>query len=252
MNGLFDLRDKTALITGGRRGIGAALAVGLAQAGVDIAVIGQNDTAGEIEEAVKKYGRQFYYFQVDLTDRGQREGIVGQVVSKLGRLDILVNNAGYQQFCPAHEYDLQMWDKDMELLLTSVLDLSQQAYPAMQKQGGGKIIHIASISSFQGARNIIGYATAKHALIGMTKCMANEWAKDSINVNAIAPGIIETDMSKGTVGNPEKAEMIKGRIPSGRFGQPEDIVGTLIFLASEASSHIHGTVVTVDGGWLGR
>ncbi len=252
MSDLFDLKGKTALITGGRRGIGAAIAVGLAEAGVDIAVIGQNETAGEVENAVREQGRDFHYFQVDLADRKQREGIVERVVSELGRLDILVNNAGYQQLCPVHEYDLQMWDRDMELLLTAVLDLSQQAYPFMQKQKGGKIIHIASISSFQGARNIIGYATAKHALVGMTKCMANEWAKDNVNVNAIAPGIIETEMSRATVEDPDKSAAIRGRIPSGRFGKPEDIVGTLIYLASRAGSHVHGTVVTVDGGWLGR
>mgnify|MGYP003610158479 CR=1 FL=1 len=252
INELFDLSGKTALITGGRRGIGKALAIGLAKAGVNIVVIGKNDSAGEIEELVKSTGQNFYYFQVNLSNRHERKEIINKIISKVGIIDILINNAGFQQLCPADKYELDMWDNDMELLLTSVLDLSQQVYPYMRSKGGGKIIHIASISSFQGARNIIGYATAKHALIGMTKCMSNEWAKDNINVNAIAPGIIETDMSKETVEDLEKSLLLKGRIPSGKFGKPDDIVGAVIFLASNASSHVHGSVVTVDGGWLGR
>jgi len=249
---IFDLTGKKALITGGRRGIGAALAIGLAQKGVDIAIIGQAADVGNIQNTIEKLGQKCYYFQVDLKNRDERKNIISKIIDTLGQIDILINNAGYQTVCSIENYSLEMWDDDIELLLTSIFDLSQQVYPFMKKNGGGKIIHIASISSFQGARNIIGYATAKHALVGLTKCMSNEWAKDNININAIAPGIIESDMSKETIKNRAKADVLKGRIPSGRFGLPSDLIGPIIFLCSDASSHIHGTVIPIDGGWLGR
>ena len=250
-NNSFNLVDKVALITGGRRGIGLAIAKSLATQGVHIAVVANSDNADEIKKFVLDKKRKFLYIKCDLTDRNSRIGLIKKVVDYFGKIDILVNNAGKQTFCPASEYKLEEWDNEIELMLTTVLDLSQQAYPCM-KHEGGKIINIASISSFQGARNIIGYSTIKHALIGMTKCMSNEWAIDNININAIAPGIIETDMSKATTEDKEKSALLKSRIPSGNFGKPEDISGTAIFLCTDASKHINGSVITVDGGWLGR
>jgi 2-deoxy-D-gluconate 3-dehydrogenase len=252
VNGLFDVTGKVALVTGGRRGLGRAMVLGLARAGARVAVCARSPEADELGREVAALGGDLFYLQADLGIRAQRQGLVDRVVARFGRLDILVNNAGFQAQGEAESYPLDTWDRDLELLLTAVLDLSQQAAPVMAAQGGGRIIHIASTSSFQGARRIIGYAAAKHALVGLTRCMANEWAARGINVNAIAPGVFETDMASGLLGDPARADEMRGRIPAGHFGRPEDIVGPLLFLASEAASHVHGHMLLVDGGWMGR
>jgi len=252
MSGLFDVSDKVALITGGRRGLGKAMALGLAEAGAQIAIVAASPEPGEIERDIAALGRPFLYLQADLRDRTQRASLVDRVVNHFGKIDVLVNNAGVQQRSEALTYPLSAWDQDIELLLTAVLDLSQQAAAHMVRQGSGKIVQIASISSFQGARGIVGYASAKHALVGLTKCLANEWASQGVNVNAIAPGFFETEMAADTLADQKKASELRGRVPAGRFGQPRDIVGPLIFLASEASRHVHGHTLLVDGGWMGR
>lgn len=252
MSALFDISGQVALVTGGRRGLGRAMALGMADAGARIAVVAASSEASDLQRELAGRGADFLYIQADLTRRNEREGLVNRVVEHFGRLDILVNNAGLQQKGSAVDYATNVWDVDIELLLTAVLDLSQQAARHMIPQGHGKIVQIASISSFQGARNIIGYSTAKHGLVGLTKCLANEWAALGINVNAIAPGIFETDMAAQTLADPIKTAELKGRVPAGRFGAPEDIVGPLLFLASNASRHVHGHVLLVDGGWMGR
>jgi len=252
MGGMFDVTGRVALVTGGRRGLGRAMTLGLVAAGAQMAVAARSPEAADLQREVQALGGKLFYLPVDLTDREARHGLVGRVVAHYGRLDILVNSAGLQAQAPAESYPQSTWDLDLELLLTAVLDLSQQAAPVMAAQGGGKIIHIASTSSFQGARRIIGYATAKHGLVGLTRCMANEWAARGINVNAIAPGVFETDMAAGLTSDPVRAEEMKGRIPAGHFGRPEDMVGPLLFLASDASRHVHGHVLLVDGGWMGR
>ncbi len=252
MGGMFDVAGRVALVTGGRRGLGRAMALGLVDAGARVAVAARSPEAGELQEEIQARGGELLYLSVDLGDRAARRGLVERVVAHFGRLDILVNSAGFQAQASAESYPLDTWDRDLELLLTAVLDLSQQAAPVMAAQGGGKIIHIASTSSFQGARRIIGYATAKHALVGLTRCMANEWAARGINVNAIAPGVFETDMAAGLLQDPVRADEMRGRIPAGHFGRPEDIVGPLLFLASDAARHVHGHVLLVDGGWMGR
>lgn len=252
MTTLFDIAGQVALVTGGRRGLGRAMALGLADAGAKIAVVAASPEATDLQRELADRGIDLFYVQADLTKRNEREGLVNRVVEHFGRLDILVNNAGLQQRGPAVDYASNAWDIDIELMLTAVLDLSQQAARHMISQACGKIVQIASISSFQGARNIIGYSTAKHGLVGLTKCLANEWAALGINVNAIAPGIFETDMAAQTLADPAKSAELKGRVPAGRFGAPEDIVGPLLFLASNASRHVHGHVLLVDGGWMGR
>jgi len=252
VNNLFDVTGQVALITGGRRGLGKAMALGLAEAGAKIAVVASSDNADELAAELRALGAPFLYLQADLTERDQRKGLIDQVLAHFGRIDILVNNAGLQKRSPAVDYPFSVWDIDLELMLTAVLDLSQQAARPMTIQGSGKIIHLASISSFQGARQIVGYATAKHGLVGLTKCLANEWAAQGINVNAIAPGIFETEMAGHVIADPAKSTELRGRIPAGRFGSPKDIVGPLLFLASEASKHVHGHVLLVDGGWMGR
>jgi len=252
MKNWFDVTGKVSLVTGGRRGLGKAMALGLVEAGAKVVVIAKSPDAGNLHEEAGKLGGEITYIQADLAKRDERIGLVEQVVAQFGRLDILVNNAGLQRHSPVLEYAADDWDADLELLLTAVLDLSQQAGRVMVKQGGGKIIQIASISSFQGARNIIGYASAKHALVGLTKCLANELASKNVNVNAIAPGLFETDMASNVMSDPTKANELRGRIPAGRFGQPADMIGPLLFLASDASRHVHGHVILVDGGWMGR
>lgn len=249
---IFNVTGKKALVTGGRRGLGRAMALGLARAGAEVAVAAYSSEADELAALFETLGAKLHYFSVDLTERDQRQSLIERVANELGGLDILVNNAGIQKRETAINYSLQRWDLDIELLLTSVLDLSQQAATVMMQTGGGKIIHIASISSFQGARGILGYATAKHGLVGMTKCMANEWASQGINVNAIAPGLFETEMAEHVFQDAAKKAEMLGRIPAGRFGVPDDIVGPLLFLASDASRHVHGHILLVDGGWMGR
>lgn len=249
---LFHLRGQTSVITGGRRGLGRAMALGLAAAGAHIAIVAAHGEPADLREAIEGYGVRLTYRQADLCDRDARAGILADIADETGGIDILVNNAGHQVQHAASDYPLTQWDRDMELMLTAALDLAQQAHPLMLARGGGRIINIASISSFQGARNIVGYATVKHGIVGLTKCLANEWAAQGIRVNAIAPGLFETDMATHVTTNPQQTNELRGRIPAGRFGRPEDIVGPLIFLASDASRHVHGHVLLVDGGWMGR
>lgn len=249
---LFGLEGKVVLVTGGRRGLGRAMVLGFIRAGARVAVVALSKEAGDLERDVADLGGEVFYFSADLTERSARESVIDQVTDRFGRLDILVNDAGFQYRAPVMEYPSAQWDKDLELLLTAVLDLSRRAAGVMAAQHGGKIIHIASISSFQGARNIVGYTVAKHGLVGLTKAMANEWAPLNINVNAIAPGVFETDMARDLLEDPVRASEMRGRIPSGRFGQPDDMVGPVLFLASDASRHVHGHVLLVDGGWMGR
>jgi 2-dehydro-3-deoxy-D-gluconate 5-dehydrogenase len=253
MNTPFDIAGKVAVVTGGRQGLGRAMAIGLAKAGAHIGIIAKSATAGSICDDLRAInGTDPWYRAADLTIRAQRIGAIDKAVEHFGRIDILINNAGLQRRQPIGDYSSESWDADLSLLLTAPFELSQQAARHMAKAGSGKIIHIASISSFQSARNIVGYAAAKHGLIGLTKSMANEWAPLGINVNAIAPGLFETAMAADTIADQTKAAEMRGRIPAGRFGQPEDIVGPLLFLASDASRHVHGHVLVVDGGWLGR
>ncbi len=252
MNELFNLKNKVALITGGRRGLGKAMAIGLAGEGVKIAVAAKSEECSELEREIDKTDGELFYLNVDLSVREKRRGLIDRVVNHYGKLDILVNNAGVQYYNDILNYSYEQWDYDLNLMLTAIFELSQQAAKVMIEQGGGKIIQIASISSFQGARYIAGYVTAKHGLVGLTKSLANELAGKNINVNAIAPGLFETDMASNVFKDPVKSNELKGRIPAGRFGKPEDIVGPLIFLASDASKHVHGHILLVDGGWMGR
>lgn len=248
----MSLTDKTAIVTGGRRGLGKAMALGLAEAGANIAVIARSGEPGDVGDQIIKKGRKFLYIQADLSVRNERDGIVDKVAEHFGQIDILINNAGIQQRNPLLEYNVEQWDMDISILLTAVFELSRQAAKIMIREGAGKIINMASISSFQGARQIIGYATAKHGIIGLTKCLANELAPYNINVNAIAPGLFETEMAEHVFKNREQSEIIRSRIPAARFGQPEDIVGPVLFLASNMSRHVHGHTLLVDGGWMGR
>jgi 2-dehydro-3-deoxy-D-gluconate 5-dehydrogenase len=228
------------------------MSLGLATAGARVAVAAKSEDAGDLARLFSESGFELFYIPADLSDPAQRACLVAKVTEHYGKLDILVNNAGHQHRAPILEYGAEQWGHDLEVMLTAVFDLSQQAARVMKVQGGGKIIQIASISSFQGARGIVGYSTAKHGLVGLTKCLANELAGLGINVNAIAPGLFETEMAVHVLTNIDQSRELKGRIPAGRFGKPDDVVGPLIFLASDASRHVHGHVLLVDGGWMGR
>jgi 2-dehydro-3-deoxy-D-gluconate 5-dehydrogenase len=249
---LFDLSGRVAFVTGGRRGLGLALCEGLAAAGVKIACVGSNPDYDELHCRVQANGGELAYFHADLADRSERSGLVDKAVDRFGRLDILVNCAGIQHRQPAVEFDLERWDTIISLMLTGVFELSQQAAKVMEGQGGGKIINIASVCSFQGGWTIPAYTAAKHGIVGLTKALANEWASKNIHVNAIAPGYFDTEMCAGIVNDPVREPKIRERIPSGRWGKPEDLVGPLLFLASDASNYVDGHVLVVDGGWMGR
>ena len=248
----LDFTGLVVAITGGRRGIGKALALAFAEAGAKIAVAGKSPDASELESHFKKKSSDFLYVSCDLSHRDERQQFIPEVIEHFGTIDVLINNAGIQNHTSVLDYTTAQWDTEISLLLTAPFELSQQAGKIMCKKKSGKIINIASISSFQGARNIIGYSTAKHGIVGLTKCLANEFAPFQINVNAIAPGLVKTDLAASVFNNPEHAEVLRSRIPDGRFAEPEDMVGPAMFLASPMSSHIHGHVLLVDGGWMGR
>ena len=214
-----------AVVTGGSRGIGQSIVIALHDAGY------------EVRQVSRTYG-------VDLSSRSNRRHLFDKV-------DVLVNCAGAQSFYPAIDYPVNVWDDDLELNLTATFDLCQQAALYMIPMGHGKIINISSIAGIQGTRNCIGYSVAKAGLIEMTKCLSNEWAPYNIQVNAVAPGYIETDMLKPLLDDKEHAEVIRGRIPAGRFGKPEDVAELVMFLATKGS-YITGTTLIVDGGWSAR
>jgi 2-deoxy-D-gluconate 3-dehydrogenase len=249
---LFDITGRVAMVTGARRGLGLALATGLAQAGAKLVAVGTQADCKELRRNVEQAAGELLYLQADLADRRQRAGLVDKAVKKYGRLDILVNCAGIQHRQPAMEFDLDAWDRVVSLMLTGVFELSQQAARVMAAQGGGKIIQIASVASFQGGWTVPAYAAAKHGVAGLTKALANEWAAKNIHVNAIAPGYFDTDMCEAIKNDPVREPKIRERIPAGRWGKPEDLVGPLLFLASDASNYVDGHVLLVDGGWMGR
>ena len=264
----FDVSGRVALITGGRRGLGLAMAQGLAQAGTRVAVAARSAEHADLRQAMERAGAEWTYIRADLSRRSERAKVIPRVLKRFGRLDILVNGAGIQHRQPAMEFSLAKWDEILSLMLTGVFELSQQAAVVMDKQGGpfdraqgrpegtrmggGKIINIASLGSFQGGWTIPAYAAAKHGVAGLTRALANEWAARNIHVNAIAPGYFDTDMCAGIKNDPVREPKIRERIPAGRWGKPDDLVGALLFLASDASAYVHGHVLVVDGGWLGR
>ena len=249
---LFSIKGKVAMVTGARRGLGLAMATGLVEAGAKLVAVASSPDCRELRAAVRQLGGEMLYLQADLADRQQRKGLVARAVKRFGRIDILVNNAGIQHRQAAIEFDLDTWDRIVSLMLTGVFELSQQAARVMAKQGGGKIVNIASLASFQGGWTIPAYAAAKHGVAGLTKALANEWASKNIHVNAIAPGYFDTEMCEAIVKDPVREPKIRERIPAGRWGQAEDLVGPLLFLASDASRYVHGHVLVVDGGGMGR
>lgn len=249
----FNLAGKVALVTGGNRGLGQGLAVALAQAGANVAVTAQSGQASDTLAAIEKVGQSGAAYAADFSRPEVAPDVVAQVVAEFGHLDILVNNAGTIRRTPALEYSAEDWNHILNVNLNSVWALTQAAARQMVAHGGGgKIVTIASLLSFQGGITVPAYTASKHALAGLTKALANEWAPLGINVNAIAPGYMATDNTEALRNDPTRSRQILERIPAGRWGEPEDLAGAVVFLASDACRYVHGQVLAVDGGWLGR
>ncbi len=248
----FSLKGKTALVTGSSRGLGAAIALALAEAGANVAVHGSRAVPQATRDLVSKAGRESLALVGDVSDAAVCISLVEEVVEHFGRIDILVNNAGIIRRAPAIEHSEEDWKAVIDTDLTSVFRLTKQAGKHMHAQGSGKIINIASLLTYQGGVFVPSYAAAKGAVGQLTKAFANEWAAKGINVNAIAPGYMATDNTEALRANPERSRQILERIPAARWGSPEDMAGAAVFLASSASDYVHGHVIVVDGGWLSR
>lgn len=251
---LFDLSGKTALVTGCNKGIGKGMALGLAQAGADIiGVSGSLELSGsEIEKEVTALGRKFKAYQANLSDRESLYAFIHRAQEENASIDILVNNAGTILRKPAAEHPDEYWDTVLALNLDAPFILAREIGKKMIGKGSGKIIFTCSLLSFQGGINVPGYAASKGALSSLVKALANEWASKGVNVNGIAPGYIATDNTEALRNDPDRSASILSRIPAGRWGEPGDFAGPVVFLASEAASYVSGTILTVDGGWMGR
>ena len=249
----FKLDGKRALVTGCQRGIGKAMAIGLAEAGADIAGVSHSlEPDSAVEKEVRAAGRTFRGYSCDFAHRENLHRLVRQVKADFPVIDILMNNAGTILRKPAAEHPDEFWDEVLEVNLSAHFILSREFGLDMLARGSGKIVFTASLLSFQGGITVPGYAAAKGGIATLTKALANEWAGKGVNVNAIAPGYIATENTKALREDPVRSPAILGRIPAGRWGNPEDLVGAAVFLASPASDYVHGEILTVDGGWMGR
>jgi 2-deoxy-D-gluconate 3-dehydrogenase len=248
----FSLKGMTALVTGSSRGLGAAIAVALAEAGANIAVHGSKAIPEATQQRLKETGANQLAVVGDVADADACARLVEETVQHFGAIDILVNNAGIIRRSDAIEHSEEDWNAVIGTDLTSVFRLTQHAGKHMLAQGSGKIINIASLLTFQGGIRVPSYAAAKGAVGQLTKAFANEWAAKGINVNGIAPGYMATDNTEALRANPERAQQILERIPAGRWGKPEDVAGAAVFLASSASDYVNGHLLVVDGGWMCR
>lgn len=253
MKNHFDLSGKTALVTGCNKGIGKGMALGLAEAGADIIGVSASLAPGsDIEKEVTALGRKFYTHKANLSDRDSLYAFINEVKSGAAQPDILINNAGTIMRKPAAEHPDEYWDTVMNINLDAQFILAREFGKDMIGRGYGKIIFTCSLLTFQGGINVPGYAASKGALGSLVKALANEWASKGVNVNGIAPGYIATDNTEALRADETRSKSILDRIPASRWGEPEDFKGPAIFLASDAASYVHGTILTVDGGWMGR
>ena len=251
---LFKLNGKTALVTGCNKGIGKAMALSLAEAGADILGVSASLSlsGSDVEKEINAAGTTFKAYQADFSDRDSIKNFITKCKVENPRIDILVNNAGMILRNPVAEHSDEYWDKVMAVNLDAQFIITREIGKRMLEQGSGKIIFTASLLSFQGGMNVPGYAASKGAIASLIKAFANEWASKGINVNGIAPGYVATDNTLALRNDPERNKAILSRIPANRWGEPVDFKGVTVFLASEASNYMNGTIVTVDGGWMGR
>ena len=250
---LFSLKNKVALVTGASRGLGQAIAIGLAKSGAT--VICSSSRKGGTDQtlkAIKKASGKGIGIAADLSNRKSVEKLYQKAIKKTKRIDILVNNGGTIARFPAVEFPANEWDRVIEVNLSAAFKLSQLVGQDMIARRTGKIINIASMLSYSGGITVPAYTASKHGIAGITKALANEWAAHNIQINAIAPGYMKTDNTQALQDNPTRNEAIINRIPAARWGEPEDLVGTVIYLASNASDYVNGTIINVDGGWMAR
>lgn len=248
----FSLAGKVAIVTGGNKGLGQGYAVALAKAGADLFIVTHGDEWNETKELIEKQGRRVEFFQADLTDRKKVKELVAKCKEIFGQVDILVNNAGTIRRSPLLDYKEEDWDTVMELNLNSMFFLSQEVAKLMVEQKSGKIVNIASMLSFEGGKFVPAYAASKHGVVGLTKAFTNELAEYGIQVNAIAPGYVRTANTAPIRADEKRNSEILARIPAGRWADPADLMGTVVFLSSKASDYMNGSIIAVDGGWLSR
>jgi 2-deoxy-D-gluconate 3-dehydrogenase len=251
---VFSLDGKVALVTGASRGLGAGMAAALASAGAVVALHSNERPASETAERIcKESGRRTELFTADLADRAAADRLIADTIAAFGKVDILINNAGIIRRKAAVQHADEDWDAVIEVNLSNAFRLCRaMGKHLLETQRPGKIVNVASLLSFQGGITVPGYAAAKGGIVQLTKALANEWASQGINVNAIAPGYMQTDNTKALREDPQRNKQITERIPAGRWGTPEDMAGAAVFLASKASDYVHGHVLVVDGGWMGR
>ena len=249
----FSLAGKRAIVTGASRGLGRAMATALAEAGADVVCASSTrDGAAQTAAAIRALGRQAWTAHADLADRAQVERMIADVEHIAPSIDILVNNGGTIARAPAVRYSDEEWDRVLRTNLDSTWRLCQAFGRAMLERGAGKIINVASVLSFTGGVTVPAYTASKHAVAGLTKALANEWAAHNVQVNAIAPGYFKTDNTRRLQDDPARFAEISARIPTARWGEPGDLAGAAVFLASRASDYVNGHVLVVDGGWMSR
>ena len=248
---IFSLKGKVALFTGGSRGLGKAMAVGLAKAGAEVAVVGRKRDQDVLDQ-IAAQGVRGAFYEHDLADVDGIPGLVARVKEDFGHIDILVNNAGVQSRHKAVEFPRSDWNFVLDVNMNAVFFMCQEVGKLMLAQGHGKIINVSSLLSFQGGVTVPAYAASKGAVAQFSKALANEWASQGVNVNCIAPGYMATEMNTALIADETRSTQIMARIPAARWGNPDDMVGAAIFLASSASDYVHGSTVVVDGGWMGR
>lgn len=252
LSDLFNLDGSVALVTGAATGIGQAAALGLAEVGADVAVLGHSHDPAETRQAIEAAGRRSLSFQGDLSEAAFRDQVLDEILEQWGRIDILVNNAGTIARAPAVDFSEADWDRVIDLNLTTLFRLCQRVGRLMIERKRGKIINLASLLSFSGGITVPAYAASKGGVAQITKALANEWACFNVNVNAIAPGYVLTELTRALYEDPVRSGQINQRIPAGRWGDPADLKGAVVFLASRASDYVHGHVLVVDGGWMAR
>lgn len=252
MTSPFDLSGSLALVTGASRGIGAGIAVGLARAGADVVGVSRTGADARVAEEIRGLGREYHSLTADLATLAGVHELVARL-DALGRpVEILVNNAGIAERNPAEDHTDAQWEHVVSVNLTAPFALARELGARMLERGHGRIIFLASMMTFQGGRNVVSYAATKSGVAGIVHALANEWAGRGVGVNAIAPGYIETDLTSGSHGDPERRQAFTDRIPADRWGTPDDVAGATVFLASAAGAYVHGVVLPVDGGWLVR